>query len=233
MTLELKLKKNKLELEMINEELQTLPSGRLAKNGKFYCHEINDKRVGITRNTELIHRLCRKKYLLDRIKILNSNISSISSHKEQSGVYEGIPDTYFYHPSVKDWIKQEYRKNPYMPENRIYISNNGIALRSKSELLIANLLEEHNIPYRYDAELKLDNRTIYPDFTIKKPYIGEIIIWEHFGSLHQPEYEKKMNDKMNLYLKNGYIPFETLIYTFEFDIQNTHRLKDLIDNIVV
>ena len=57
----LKLNNYKKELEALNEEFQIIPDGRLAKRGRFYYHEINEKRIGITKNTELIRLLCRKK----------------------------------------------------------------------------------------------------------------------------------------------------------------------------
>ena len=98
--------------------------------------------------------------------------------------------------------------------------------------MIANLLEEHDIPYHYDAEITLATKKIYPDFVIKHPFTGENIIWEHFGALHQEGYEEKMNNKMKLYLKHGYVPFETLIYTFEFDVIGNRRLEDLVQGIL-
>lgn len=237
------LKKLQNELEAVNKELKTLPEGRLNKKGNFYYHLINESEIGITKKPELINMLCRKRFLLARKKQLVNNInqpmykfddtSSVEVIDTLPRLFQELPNNYFYHPSIKDWLKQPYTKNPYLPENRKYVSNNGITLRSKSELIIANLLENHNIPYRYDAEVKLANKKIYPDFIIKKPFTGEIILWEHFGALHQSDYEKKMTDKMNLYVKNGYIPFETIIYTFEFDIQNVQRLKDLIKSMIL
>jgi hypothetical protein len=94
-------------------------------------------------------------------------------------------------------------------------------------------LEENGIPYQYDVALTLDKKTIYPDFTIKNPFNGKLILWEHFGALNQPSYEQRMNDKMRLYMKCGYIPFETLIDTFEFDVGNRCRLLDLIEHIIL
>lgn len=100
--------------------------------------------------------------------------------------------------------------------------------------MIANLLEEYNIPYHYEIALQLGTQTKYPDFVIKNPYTGKTIIWEHFGALDQPVYEKNMNDKMQLYQKHGYKAFENLIYTFEFDMMNNQcRLKDLIEQIIL
>lgn len=96
-------------------------------------------------------------------------------------------------------------------------------------MLIANQLEFYNIPYRYEAAITLGHQTKYPDFIIKKPSNGKLILWEHFGAFHQPNYVQKMNEKMNLYTKYGYIPFETIIYTFELDIRIPHRLQGLIE----
>ena len=234
------------ELESIKKELQTLPAGRLVKRRKFYSHVVDEKGVGITADTALIDQLGRKKYLLARQKQLTNNNSTLErainkqDDTSQAKIIDSLPETYrqlpktcFFHPSVKDWITEPYPSNPYKVEDLIYTTKKGIRVRSKSEVFIANLLEEYIIPYRYDAVLRLGGKVIYPDFTIKNPYNGKIIIWEHFGALHQPGYEQKMTDKIKLYTNNGYIPFDTLIYTFEFDIQNPRRLQDLIKNIIL
>jgi len=240
------------ELEEISTELQTLPAGRLAKRGAFYYHVTNEKAIGITRNKGLIRALCRKKYLLIRKKQIDSNISIIprdmSKFDEATPseiiralppTYKELPIEYFYHPSIEDFLAKDYTKNPYKPEERKYPSKNGTMFRSKSEVFIANQLEDYKIPYHYDVnhdvKLRLNNRLIYPDFIIKSPFNGQIFIWEHFGMVHKDEYEQSMNGKMALYMKRGYTPFETIIYTFEADIEveDNQRLKHLIEDIVM
>ena len=47
-----------------------------------------------------------------------------------------------------------------------YITDAGERVRSKSELVIANLLYKNNIPYMYECPLKINNNTVYPDFTV-------------------------------------------------------------------
>ena len=241
-----KLKNCEKELEEINEELQTVPAGSLVKKGLFYYHSINGKEIGITNNDELIRMLCRKKYLIARKRQLDNNIPIISRYlnkldtstpksiiRSLPNAYQGMPDSYFYHQSIEDWLSMPYPKNQYRTDEWDYFSNNGIPVRSKSEVLIANQLENYHIPYRYEAAITLGKQTKYPDFTIKNPFNGQLIIWEHFGAFNQQDYDKKMNNKMNLYLKHGYILFENLILTFEFDIRNDRRLKDLIENIIL
>jgi len=239
----IKLKNYKKELEAIEEELRKLPDGKLKKRRNFYYHVIEGKEIGITHNTKLIRQLCRKRYLQALKKRLDKNISIISRivDKLDNTTYEGIintlpasfqdlPSFHFHHSSIQPWLEKPYKENSH--KGRKYETKRGILVRSKSELMIANLLEDYDIPYRYEDAITLDEQTKYPDFVIKHPFSGKTIIWEHFGALHQPGYEQEMNKKMELYLANGWISFETLIYTFEFDI-NTRRLKDLIENIIL
>jgi len=242
----------KEELRAIDEEFKTLPPGYLAKRGKFYYHGGIAKEIGITKNPTLIQELCRKKIIIRRKKEIDNYItSSIHSIKNLNTVtepalssfqklieslplsYQGFPISYFFHPSIKEWLSKPVTKNTYFPENLKYTTTNGITVRSKSELLIANLLEAHGIPYLYDSAFWIGSKQIYPDFIIKNPFTGKLIIWEHFGALNQPEYAEKMIRKMTLYQKYGYLPFENFIYTFESDIEIPHRLQGLIESIIL
>lgn len=243
---QIELKKYEKQLARINEELQTLPEGRLVKRGSRYSQVLDEREIGITKDETMIRLLSRKRYLLEFKKGLNKNIS-ILSHPISKVVdithekiienlppyYQEIPKPYFFHSTVEPWLEKSFKQNPYKEQERKYNSKNGIAVRSKSELIIANLLEDYGIPYHYDIAMKLGSKTIYPDFIIKNPLTGITILWEHFGALHQPEYEQKMNEKMESYLAHGYIPFETIIYTFEFDISMPLRLQHLIQNILI
>jgi len=234
------IKKYKGMLSAVNDELSQLPDGSLIRKGTRYYHFLKGTEIGITKNKLLIKKLCRKRYLLVFKKDLERNISIISgpskkiiekSHEERitnlSKAYDGLPEAYFYHPTIEPWLKKSYPTMSFKMEGRKYKMKNGTLLRSKSEYMIANTLEEYGIPYRYEIPMKMGSKTIYPDFTIKHPYTGKTIIWEHFGALHQPKYEASMNEKMKGYLAQGYIPFETIIYTFEFDIESTIRLERL------
>jgi len=242
-----KLKDYKRELKAIDAELLTLPEGSLIKRGKFYSHLINQKRTGITKNKKLKRDLSRREYLLFRKKELSQIIPTLEGVHDKihqvtdkevinsfTGAYSEMPDDYYYHPSMEKWIEESSKENLYRPEGLKYYSNNGTPLRSKSEVFIANQFEHYNLFYWYEPKLKLKNGiTIYPDFAIINPYTGKVILWEHFAAFHMPGYAEKMNKKMAIYLKLGYIPFETIIYTFESDSGNPERLKYLIENIIL
>jgi len=233
-------------LIVICAELRSLPVGRLVRRGKHYCHATNGKEVGITTDKKLIIKLTRKKYLLKLKKKLENNISILSYCinkldpiatpneiiRSLSSAYRGQPRSYFFHPSTSGWLAERYQKNPFPLEGQTYTTEKGVTVRSKSEYIIATLLERYNIPYRYDAAVRLCGQIKYPDFIILNPFNGKVIIWEHFGGLDYSGYEDKMNIKMTLYKKAGYIPFETLIYTFECDIE-TQVLKDIVEDIIM
>jgi len=242
------LKKLKKKLAKVNKELQKMPDGRLKRRGMFYYHIIGEKEIGITKNPRLIRKLCRKKHLLSLKKQLENNIPVISRHlgkldetteKEMvsalSNTYQGLPISYFlYSSAIDDWLAEPFEKNPFqLKKGEGYATETGIVFRSKSEYIIATILDSYNIPYRYEAAITLGNKTEYPDFIIMNPFTETLIIWEHFGAIHLPEYVEKMNDKMNRYMKNGYIPFKNLICTFEPDINEISRLHVLIENIIL
>ena len=240
------ISKYQSELAKIDVELEKLPQGYLSKRGKSFYQAVKRKDTTITRNQQLIRQLCRKKYLLARKEQLRNNLdffladpSKIDYRTAQeliatfSKAYQELPISYFYHPAVTKWSAADYQKHPYPPEDGYHITKNGVKVRSKSELLIATELESQNIPYRYEAVRMVENKKEYPDFTICNPFNGKIILWEHFGALQIPDYEKKMNEKMDAYLRNNYVPNDTLIYTFEFQVRNAGRVQELIENVIL
>ena len=234
------------ELSKVDAELSILPEGSLGKRGKFYCHMIDQKKVGITRNEKIKRQLCRRKYLLARKKELRKNIAILegihgkiqdSTGKEVvssfTGAYSEMPENYFYHPLAVKWLAIPQKESAFRIEELRCSSNKGTKLRSKSEAIIANLFESYKLLYRYEFPVKVKNKTIYPDFAIIDLYTGKITLWEHFGALHIDGYANKMHEKMTDYLELGYIPFETIIYTFEADVLKPDRLKYLIEKIIL
>ena len=92
------------------------------------------------------------------------------------------------------------------PEHLIHITKKGELVRSKSEVIIANILSDLGISYEYEKPLySKEGRKDFrlPDFTIK--YEGEVFYWEHLGMLEDPEYKNDWERKREWYEKNGYI----------------------------
>lgn len=85
-------------------------------------------------------------------------------------------------------------------EGKIHETLVGCMVRSKSEVIIANLLAAAGIPFRYEVPLFAPDGTFYlPDFTIE--WRGRKLFWEHLGMLDKTEYKKKWDQKKKWYAK--------------------------------
>jgi hypothetical protein len=70
-------------------------------------------------------------------------------------------------------------KNKFYEEKLIHKTKRGEMVRSKSEVIIANMLFDADINYLYEEPLQLKDGSIRsPDFTISKN--GKTFYWEHF-----------------------------------------------------
>lgn len=81
---------------------------------------------------------------------------------------------------------------------KIHEALSGDMLRSKSEVIIANLLHERQIPFRYEEPLFAGDGTLkLPDFTVT--WRGQTFYWEHLGLLDLTEYAEKWEAKSAWY----------------------------------
>ena len=99
-------------------------------------------------------------------------------------------------------------------EHLIHRTRSGRLVRSKSELVIANILEDLGLPYEYERVLQGLHAPgwRYPDFTFVTP-AGDVIIWEHLGMLALPAYAQGWERKQAWYAANGYSEGRTLFTT--------------------
>ena len=125
----------------------------------------------------------RKSYkhdLLDYfVYLLDEKSSSIELHQEM-GRYLGVPKHLL---------------------NKIYSTQKGDKVRSKSEVIIANMLHANKVQYIYEKKLyynKVD--WIEPDFTITMPD-GTEVYWEHLGMIGSEDYDKTWLRKLDIYGK--------------------------------
>jgi exodeoxyribonuclease V alpha subunit len=86
-------------------------------------------------------------------------------------------------------------------EGKIHETLAGYIVRSKSEVIIANLLSAAKLPFRYEVPLFAPDGTFYlPDFTIE--WRGRKFFWEHAGLLSKPKYKKDWEAKQKWYNKH-------------------------------
>ena len=117
------------------------------------------------------------------------------------------------------WQAADYTPSPYNAENKRHPTRRGEMVRSKSEVMIANVLDDLGIPYRYEQGLRLkDGHTYYPDFTLLDLRTREEVYLEHFGILDDPQYLARACKKMHDYEENGIFPGVNLLATFETSV---------------
>ena len=77
----------------------------------------------------------------------------------------------------------------------------GNDVRSKSEVIICNLLYNAGIRYKYEEVLEYEpGKIINPDFTIMLSN-GKKVYWEHVGMLGNEKYDSDWSHKMEIYEK--------------------------------
>ena len=117
---------------------------------------------------------------------------------------------------VKRWKEEKYEKKGFIDNAPVYVASTGVKVRSKSEVIICNILNELGIPYQYEAPLKLKGvGTIYPDFKLLNVKERRTLYLEHFGMMDNPDYLDGFFKKQNSYIANGIIPGRDIIFTFE------------------
>lgn len=95
---------------------------------------------------------------------------------------------------------------------KIHRTESGIWVRSKSELIIANILYRSELKFEYEKKLYYSpGKWKEPDFTIE--HNGHTWYWEHLGLLGDAKYNKDWQDKVTIYNRIGI--FDHVITTKE------------------
>lgn len=228
------------KLARISEaNLKDAPEGylRLSKSQGCiqYYHCINDEKQNGTyiqkKNLELAKKLAQKSYDEKVLKYANKTQQYIrkllkeyddnkiekiyfSEHQERQKLIVPVEATY--KQKLQEWMSKPYKGKEFSEDMPIIRTNKGIRVRSKSEKIIADLLEAMKIEYKYECPLLLKQYgIIYPDFTFLSRRTGQEIYWEHEGMMDNSNYAISAVKKIELYEKNGIYPGENLILTFE------------------
>lgn len=142
--------------------------------------------------------------ILSLRRLENSHLAQINSSLFQ---FRPVPREF---QTMHEWYK----------EGKIHRTLTEHMVRSKSEVIIANMLFERDIPFQYEVPLFAPDGTFYlPDFTIN--WRGEEWYWEHLGMLKDESYRNHWEAKQAWYKKHGFA--DRLITTSEvggFDSQS-------------
>jgi hypothetical protein len=94
----------------------------------------------------------------------------------------------------------------FLEAGLIHRTVRGELVRSKSEVIIANMLHERGLDYAYERRLVHDGEVRYPDFLIDDPDTGLTVYWEHLGLLHNPDYRARWERKLAWYRSQDIFP---------------------------
>ncbi len=234
-------------IRKIEEFQKNSPKGCLKyqKKGKktYFYHQIWDENSKswewkyIKRENELLSRELAQKQYYSAIKgVLKKNVSALKDlirqyrPEDMQEIYAGLSDVrkklieplvISEEERIRQWESQEYVGNSFHSENLRFETEQGEFVRSKSEVIIANILYQHrkDILYKYEKPLEVlvdrKVKTIYPDFTIMNIHTGKIWYWEHAGRMDDPVYANEFVKKTNTYVANGYLPGKDVIFTYE------------------
>ncbi|MEI6131844.1 MAG: hypothetical protein WCQ41_03330 [Bacillota bacterium] len=253
MTLELGIEFQEKFLDKIESELIRMPEGAISKKAikgrNYYYQNIKAKNGKLVQRyiklneNELKENLMIKYYYKKCMGSLKNNIplmrgfiqkyKPVMAEAGEFGELNFARMIFDKEGNIESWKNEDKKSGEFYASNLIHTTNLGERVRSKSEVLIARILEGNGIPYKYEVELKLGDKTYYPDFTILSPVTGKEYYWEHFGMLSVEDYKEKAARKLQTYFRNGIYPCEKLILTYDkedgsFDAITVQNLIDMI-----
>lgn len=186
---------------------------------------------------EEVYRLAMvEKQSLERLlkKVNNSDIKLKAAYSKNPEEVKKIiqPIDFLDDDFISKWRELSYEIKPVEEGCAILISDNGEAVRSKSELNIANSLKKYGIEYKYEKPLKLYNGIIiHPDFTLLDVKNRQEIYWEHRGMMDNPEYARHSVYRIKQMNRSGIIVGKNLIITEE--TQSSALGTDEIERIIL
>lgn len=119
---------------------------------------------------------------------------------------------------------EQLRREGFLEQYKIHRTLADVMVRSKSEVIISNMLFDRDIAFEYEKPLYAADGSFYlPDFTIT--WRGEKYFWEHLGLLECDEYRRKWEAKRAWY--EMHFPGRLLITEESGDL--SHSAKAIID----
>ncbi|MCI9598569.1 MAG: hypothetical protein HFE75_15070 [Firmicutes bacterium] len=226
------------------KELDKLPIGSLyvlkRKGSSYYYHSMwnSGKKTNIYLNprvpadADLIQKLWHQRFIRSSLRTLENNIKALSYALKRFRPYDpeeistSLPPAYqsvwkshdllLPQPLRLDaWESEPYLRNTSYPEELVHETVCGIFVRSKAESMILDMLNQLHIPFRYEPLITANGKKYAPDFSTLRLKDREIMYWEHFGQMDNPEYVAKNALKLMDYQKSGINVNQNLIITME------------------
>ena len=225
----------------IEKIMSSLPEGRLRihtfKNTTTYYYiPPNDKGYGtlLSNNDKLlINSLAQKSYYRKVLRAAQEEKKLIDQFLKRfpepnvEGVYMKLPEArrHLINPVTlpdeeykQRWLQEAYEPMGFDEGDPYYLTQKGLRVRSKSEMLIAERLDAKGIPYKYEYPVELQYGTVHPDFKILRLSDRKELYYEHLGKMDDPAYAQKNVKKLREYALNGYTIGDNLFLTMETSV---------------
>ena len=218
-----------------------------------YQYYINDKYVSKQKEWNRIKAMAQTEYRNKLRSLLEKEIEYLKrimeGENQMSALYTNLnegkrtlfePDILPISERIKRFEQEEHVGLPFSADDYTeYYTNRGERVRSKSEKIIADELNRHGIPYKYEKPLLLyvDGvlKEFHPDFTAMNISTGEIKYVEHLGMMDNPFYLKNTLSKMDIYEKNNLLIGRDVILLHESSYRplNTRAIEDYINEFLM
>lgn len=254
---ELILERNDFLENLIGEkrkEIEKAPKGHInvARSGRrvqyYYKKDSKDKKRKYLKKIEtpFTAAICQREYDEEVVKMAEiekkrlEQLLDVYEKGTCEELYENLKEErkIFVNPIalsdeefVSQWLQKEYPRKGFAQDYPEYYTDNGERVRSKSEILIANALKRHHVPYRYEEPIHLTGMgTVHPDFTVLNIRTRKEYYWEHMGKMDDPDYIQHALQRINAYERNSMFPGKKLILSHETHLRplSTQKIEQII-----
>ena len=203
--------------------IHTAPDGTIIKIGqRLICGE-RTQVLRVYSESDMLHR---KEYRMDSpnaetwLSALSEQQKRLSIESqltfrrelEHSSLTVKLPEKTESRFSKEVFDKLVERNDPTIKKVHVY---DGRCFRSKSEVMIAQIIKSMGMEYKYEVELNMGNKTYYADFAVYCHETGRFFFIEHFGMMGDEEYRAHTYQKITAYTKCGLTEGLDILYTFE------------------
>lgn len=219
-------------------------------------------RIGITKRPDIVIALARKEYAKRTLERIRYNTRVLRSAKERikdispeviqatmKKVFKTLQEAgylnelYYLMNDDKSlsqlmkkyeiWATSSFRQSDFKSEQKLLRTSQGVNVRTKAELIIAERLHHFEVPFRYEQALMFGKVELAPDFTFPEGRDDEFY-WEYCGMMDNQDYVNRFLWKRGIYEANGINEWNgKIIYTYsrnnEMDITEIdHIIKEKI-----
>lgn len=246
-------------IDEVSRSLSLAPEGTLRvsnSNGRiqYYRRTDSDPGGGVyirKQDRDLAGALAQKDYdieLLRRMQSEKSVINEFLNYHENSDADFTFKELNDYRKKLvfprlisddefaENWKMEPFNGKSFRDDDLSnFFTKKGERVRSKSEIIIADMLYDNNIPYRYECPLYLASGEIrYPDFTLLNKHSRRLYYLEHMGMMDNAGYLRDFFRKLSLYSANDIVVGVNLFLTFESSMNpiNINDLRNTVSSIV-